>query len=303
MLAKISKLKKLLKIDDNHIMLSGLLNDEEKIPEEIEITHRNDDMEFLLKEKKKGVKKTSKFEIKTQRNTKNDSQQGPNEFFPNIPFSMYVVGQVKAGKSTLLSNILPLYMDAFDKVFFISPTFNLDPEAIHLLDTYPDIEAFGDIEAVDVIVKKMTRANKGKSPEKKIKALIIMDDMISDICKYGRRDSNFIKKLALNRRHIGISMIILSQHFRMCPSALRSNQSAFAVFRLENVLEKKKVIEELGGYFNPRVFEDIFDRATNEPYSFLGINFDANDLEHMYSKKFQEVIVKPEDKEQNKIFS
>ena len=291
MLSKLAKLKALLNIDENHIALSGILQREENNIEDIEITKNNDDMEFVLKEDKKGVLKVNKFNIEIKRDAKNDSIEAPSPFFPKIPFSMYIVGQVKAGKSTLLSNILPLYMDAFDKVFFISPTHNLCPEAINLLDTYPEIESYGNIEAVDVIVKKMTSVNKGKSPNKKLKALLIMDDMIADIKKYGRRDSNFIKKLALNRRHIGISMIILSQVFRECPNAIRSNQSSFAVFRLENQLERKKVIEELSGFLGVKKFEKLFVDATTDPYSFLSINFDASEKKYQYSKNFNEIIL------------
>lgn len=305
MLAKLSKLKKLLNVDENHISILGLLTDEERKPNEIKIEDfsRNDDLEFLFKDKKKGVKKIDNFEVGVFRNNKNDSIEPPSPFFPKIPFAMYILGQVKAGKSTLLRSILPLYMDAFDKVFFLSPTFNLDPEAIDLLDTYPDVEAYGDINVLEVIITKMTKINKGKDPAKKVKCLVILDDMIADIYNKGRKDNGFIKKCALNRRHIGISFVILSQHFRLCPVVLRANFSSFAIFRLENMLEKKKVIEELSGFLGKKKFEDVFDKATEEPYNFLSINFDANDKKYQYTRNFDEIIITDADFNNNKIFS
>ncbi len=303
MLAKIAKLKKLLNIGDNHMLIAGLRQDNHANVEDIEINDmaRNDDLEFLIRDNKKGVKKIDNFKVVLGRNNSGDSIAPPTPFFPSIPFAMYVLGVVKAGKSTLLSSILPLYIEAFDKVFFLSPTFSLDPEAISILDSYPDIEAFGDINALDVIVKKMTKINKGKDPKDKVKVLIILDDMISDICKLGRKDSTFLTRIALNRRHVGISFIMLSQHFRKCPSMLRSNFSSFAIFRLENQLEKKKVIEELSGRLGKRKFEELFNEATKNPFGFLSINYDADDFKYQYTGNFNEILV-PNEIEQEKIF-
>ncbi len=300
MLAKIAKLKKLLNIGDNHMLIAGLRVDNNANIEDIEIEDMklNDDLEFLIRDNKKGVQKIDNFKVILARNNDGDTIEPPTPFFPSIPFAMYVLGVVKAGKSTLLSSILPLYIDAFDKTFFLSPTFNLDPEAITLLDSYPDIEAFGDINALDVIVRKMTKVNKGKDPKDKVKVLVIMDDMISDICKLGRKDSTFLTRIALNRRHVGISFIMLSQHFRKCPSMLRSNFSSFALFRMENQLEKKKVIEELSGFLGKKKFEELFNRATSDPYNFLSINYDASEKQYQYTKNFNEILVSEQDMNQ-----
>jgi len=294
MIGKLNKLKRLLGIDENHMALSGLV-DTSKIEDAEDIDFsRNDDFEFVLREDKKGVVNVNEFSVDTTRNTKNDSLDGPNKFFPNIPFAMYILGIVKAGKSTLLASILPLYYDAFDKVVLISPTHNLCPEQIQLKDTYPDIHAFNDLGALDSIIKKLTKVNKGKDPKEKVKTLVILDDCVNQISKFCRKDNNFLNRMALNRRHIGISYIMLSQHFRRCPVMLRSNFSSFALFRLENQMEKKKVIEELSGRLSKPVFEDLYDSAVSEPYGFLSINFDATDLKYQYTKNFKEIILTDE---------
>lgn len=302
MLQKIAKLKKLLNIDDNHIALSGILTERESKVDAVDIDFsRNDDFEFVLREKKKGVLNINDFSVDTKRDTKNDNLIGPNDFFPNIPFAMYILGIVKSGKSTLLASILPLYYDAFDKVILISPTHSLCPEQIQLLDQYPDIHAFNDLGALDVIINKLTKVNKGKEPKDKIKTLIIMDDCVNQISKFCRKDNNFLNRMALNRRHIGISYIMLSQHFRRCPILLRSNFSSFCLFRLENQMEKKKVIEELSGRLGRKRFEDLYNKATQEPYSFLSINFDALDIKYQYTKNFKEILLTGNE-EMEKIF-
>jgi hypothetical protein len=293
MLAKLAKLKKLLNIDDNDIALSGIaIRDEDENPDELELDiKRNDDFEFLLKENKKGVKHTDNFKVQLHRNNKDDTVKINNPFLMNIPFALYILGVVKAGKSTLMRSILDIYYEAFDHVIFISPTHTLDPEAINLLNNYPEIKAYNSLSALEPIVIKLKKVNKGKDPSKKIKTLIIMDDVINEIIRFSRKDGNFMNSMMLNRRHIGISMIMMSQYFKRAPPLFRTNFSAFALFRQENVSERSKIIEELSGFLGKKKFEELFDAATHEPYGALTINFDADDKKYQYTKNFNTILI------------
>lgn len=282
------KLKKLLDIDDVYIGLIGL-KDERKDLDEVNI--KDHELEIRKKERKKGIKKVNKFIVEIKRDNKNDSIDPPNEFLPSIPFAMYVLGVVKAGKSTFMKSIFRLYEGAFDEIFFISPTHDLDPEAISLLDEYPDIKPYNSLIILDQLLKKMKKLNKGKSPKEKVKVLVIMDDVINEVIKFSKKEDNFLNRIATNRRHLGISFIMMSQYYKRCPPLLRTNFNSFVLFRQENQTERKKIVEELSGYLGNEEFERVFQEATKEPYSALTINFDASEKELTYTKNFNEKII------------
>jgi DNA helicase HerA-like ATPase len=295
MIGRIAKLKRLLDIGDNDIALSGILTN--RFIDDVEIKDGGiNDMEFSLKPNKKGVKSINKFEVKVKRKNIDDSINPPNPFLPPIPFALYVLGVVKAGKTTLMRSILDIYIDAFDEVVFISPTFQLDPEAIDLLDEYPEIKPFKSITILQKLVTRLEKTNRGKPPREKLKTLIIMDDVVNEIIKISKKENSAINRISTNRRHLGVSIILMSQFFRRIPPLMRSNFSAFAIFRLENQKEKKKVIEELSGFLGEKEFERIFDIATQEPFNFLSINFDGESKELVYTKNFNEIIITGQEK-------
>lgn len=291
MLAKIQKLKRLLDIGDDHIALSGIVTrDEFENVDDLDFT-RNDDFEFVLRENKKGIKPVSNFQVITKRNNiQDDSIKAPNPFLFNIPFALAIIGVVKAGKSTLMRSILDIYIDAFDKVILISPTASLDPEAIDMLDEYPDIHVFPSLVALDSILKKLRKVNRGKNPKDKVKTLIIMDDVINEIIKFSRKDNNFLNNMMLNRRHIGVSLIMMSQYFKRFPPLFRTNFTGFALFRQENQAERKKITEELSGFLGNKEFERLFNIATKDPFSALTINFDCSEPRFCYTKDFNTII-------------
>ena len=291
MIGKLNKLKRLLNVDDTYIGLHGIL-DNDPI-EDLDI--KDVDLELKKKDNLKGIKHINKFQVIVDRDNKDDTIDPPNDFMPSIPFAMYILGVVKAGKTTFMKSVLDLYINAFDETFFISPTHNLDPEAIELLDKYPDIKAFNSLAVLENVLATITKLNKGKSPKDKIKVLIIMDDVINECIKFARKENNFMNRMATNRRHLGISFIMMSQYYKRCPPLLRTNFSSFVLFRQENQAERKKVVDELSGFLGNETFERLFDRATSEPFGALTINFDAPSKELTYTKNFAEIIMTNED--------
>lgn len=298
MLSKVNKLKKLLNVNDDYIGLLGITDKIEGV-DEVNVELKPEDIEIKKRENKTGIKKVNSFEVKLHRKTSDDTIKNNNPFLPNIPFALYLLGVVKAGKSTFMRSLLDIYIDAFDKVFFISPTFALDPEAIDLLDSYEGIEAFSSLSVLDGVMKRLTRINKGKSPSEKVKVLVIMDDVINELIKFCKKENNFLNRMATNRRHIGISFILLSQYYKRCPPLLRTNFSSFVLFRQENHTEREKIVEELSGFLGKDKFRELFDEATREPYSALTINFDAPSKEYQYTKNFNTILINNTDEVDN----
>lgn len=290
---KLQQVLKLMKvsptyIEDNSIFL-GFVEDIDT-PDK-PINYEEIDFGFCIDENKKGVIKEQVFEIIVDRDNSNDSIEPPSPFFPSAPFAMYILGCVKAGKTTLLHNILRLYFGMFDKIVFISPTADLDPEAINIINKFEIESVFPSLKALDKLYTDIKKCNKGKLPNDKVKVLIIMDDCISEVCKYAKKEWSALNVINLNRRHLNISYIMLSQVFRRIPPAFRINFDCFAIFRLENELEKDKVCQELSGFLGKHRFLEIFNKATSKERGFLSINFDCKDKKYQYTGNFKDILV------------
>jgi len=291
--SKQSRLMKLLKIDQEYINSRGLHTEEKDDNEYLDDADTIPD-KFELEKKKnlKPPKKIETFERKVRRNDKDDTMPGPNEFLPSIPFAIYLLGCVKAGKSTLAWDLIELYKNSFDEIIFISPTIKLDPTAIAMCEALNIKKQYKKLEVLQKYMAEVEKRNKNKDPKDKFKTLVIMDDCINQIKKICRKDGNFLVDLAFNRRHYGISFIMLSQYFKKVPAEFRSNFTTYALFRTENQAERKKIVEELSGFLGDDMFNYLFNEATKEPYSCLTINYGAG-LQHQYTRNFNQIIIGP----------
>lgn len=293
---RIFRIYDLLDINDDYINRRGIVVEDRagRNVEEFTPTGVNDDDFTLLRneDKPKQLKQINKFIVKVERDNSGDSIKAPNKFMPDVPMGLYILGLVKSGKTTLLNALLDVYKDVFDSIVIISPTIDLDPEMKLIIEKYDIKHTYNSLRIVEKIMKEAKETNKNKRPKDKIKTLIVMDDVINEMIKFCKKEDNFLNKLATNRRHYGISFILLSQYYKRCPPILRTNFSGFCIFRIENQAERKKVVEELSGFLGKKLFEEVFDRATNEPFSFLSINFDAPTKDLIYTKNFNEIILK-----------
>jgi len=285
-----AKLMKLLKIDDSYVKSRGLHLDENE--EDVMDSEDLIPAKFNI-EKKKNLKppqKITHFRRKKRRNDSDDTIPGPNEFLPSIPFAIYLLGCVKAGKSTLAWDIIDLYKDSFDEILFISPTCKLDPTAIAMIEALKIKKVYKSLQVLKTYMKQIEKTNKNKPHKERIKTLVIMDDCVNQVRKICRKDGNFLVDLAFNRRHYSISFCMMSQYFKKVPAEFRSNFSTYALFRTENQTERKKIVEELSGFLGNDIFEDMFQKATTEPFSCLTINYGSDHL-HQYTKNFNEILL------------
>ena len=288
---KLALLKKLLDVDDSYINSRGIHLDKDDNEEETDgIDIKNMTFDIEKKENLKPPKKIKRFEVKLYRDSQFDTIPAPNDFLPDIPFAMYILGVVKAGKTTFARSIIEAYMDAFDEILFISPTAKLDPEAKDMIEALDIKKVYRKLGVLEKYMKEIAKKNINKSPQDKIKTLVILDDCINQIIRFSRKEDNFLNILATNRRHYGISFILLSQYFNRCPPLFRTNFNSFVLFRQENTKEKKKIIEELSGYLGDERFEMVFEKATKEPFCSFTINRDRSD-KHQFTQGFNELLL------------
>lgn len=143
----------------------------------------------------------------------------------------------------------------------------------------------------DTIDKFMDDNNNFLKPEhylngRRPKVALILDDILgSYLMSKGIRKVN---NLAIKHRHIspvksegggaiGVSTFFLTQTFR-CQTAgiskpIRSNCNSLIIFKTKNENEFNDLRDEVAGEIGKELFTKIYEIATDEPHSFLFIDF------------------------------
>ena len=216
------------------------------------------------------------------------------QIHPNLPdISTGQVGMlispIKSGKSTLISNLIlnpNFYKDLFDNVYIISNTINQDDTSRFLRKQFPNT-IYDNVEDMDKIIgdiiQSQTQFQKADMPY----IAVILDDFL------GVKPGSKVFQLASRSRHYNIGLLLFaSQLLRAVPSVVRSN-STFALLGgpQPNQKELLKAAEEFGSrYGGERNYLKLYDKATENPYSFLYLDLQSNPS--LAYKNFNELIYK-----------
>ena len=90
-------------------------------------------------------------------------------------------------------------------------------------------------------------------------------------------------------RHSGISTIVSTQKFTALHPIIRVNATELFVFRLRNYKDLETFIEEVSALIDKKSLMEIYNLATNEPYSFLYVKWEKNKKDMFlirFDKKF-----------------
>ena len=116
----------------------------------------------------------------------------------------------------------------------------------------------------------------GGKPENR---LLIFDD-----CGYSgslkNKQAGIISKLICNGRHLNLSQIYTSQRFSQCSTVLRTNITGAILFNT-SMKELDLISEDMNFMSNNKDFVKMFRKTTEEPRSFLVVNF-TNGKEGLY---------------------
>lgn len=122
---------------------------------------------------------------------------------------------------------------------------------------------------------------------------LIIDDMLGTPLML---PSSGLINLIIKHRHIGdgcgISVAMLVQSYA-CQGglnrAIRENCCQLALFKNTDLNQRKKIIQEMGDVDEEK-FLKMFDYATQEPFGFLFIDFNAKSKEQQFRKNFDEYL-------------
>jgi hypothetical protein len=232
----------------------------------------------------KKLKETMVDEITIYPPKKNESKQNKKwddvlKHLPKHEFLLCLVAPPRSGKSTTILNLIynPKinYKNRFDNIIYISPSLMGD-KTLEAVRKDVDIQKFTnekDLENIDVLLDEIMK----QQLESKESLLLILDDMV------GNLKSKKIGMLSSRYRHYNMSIILVSQNYRMLDSVSRNSASHWIMFRSENLKERSKINEELSSFPD---FMKHYLESTEKRYNFLYA--DINDQRLM--KNFNEVL-------------
>jgi len=296
---KFTDIKELLAIDDSYLIDLGycvddIYDDEDYIIDsdeegEFEPVIEFDEERITKKQKLKSV------EIKPIIEEKDCYEEPPHENLLAPPFSMLFVAKPGSGKSTTLLNLLRWYAGYFDQIFIISPTIGVDSSWVYAIenDMIPGLNQANIMTSFNEdnfkeIFKQIKKKNRGvKEYSKKLKTLFVFDDIVGEL---PRKQRTTINTFARNHRHYGISHITLSQEYRAIPPKLRKNCFGVCLYASDNELERKAIIDELGGRIGKHRFTRIFDDCASKPFGFLFMKPFEKKTENKFCDKFEKAI-------------
>tara|TARA_R110002050_G_scaffold290633_2_gene444413 strand:- start:184 stop:933 length:750 start_codon:yes stop_codon:yes gene_type:complete len=206
-----------------------------------------------------------------------DEDNGYNPILPRITrnrgFNMIIMGATNCGKTCFINNLLLNKnmwggkKNAFDEVYFFSPSVNLDDSCRFIKEHFITFD-----EYKDEFLEEILEQQKEKPNDDMDKILIVIDDAVGTISKNTKA---LINKFSSRYRHFNANLIFSVQSWRSLSPVIRVNAGYMAIFRVPNIKELDKINEEVGGIFRDRLISMYID-ATKEDYGFLYLNLRSN---------------------------
>jgi len=218
-------------------------------------------------------------------------KQSKYEVCGKLPIRSVILGPSGSGKTVLLQNmILDIYRDCFSRIFVFSPSIEVDAtwrpvkdyiekhmKVKHTADEPIYFDHY-DPEALANILEtqhKITDFLKKRGDKKLFQILIIIDDFADD--------PSFTRQSKLPIHPI-----------------IRVNATELYVYRLRNYKDLDTFVEEVSAVYDKKTLLELYNAATEEPYSFLYVKLTAKNKDEMFFKRFDHKLVIGEAEEEIK---
>ena len=153
-----------------------------------------------------------------------------------------------------------------------------------------------DEEALHNIIstqRKITEHMKKQNHKSLYQILVIIDDFLDD--SYLCKQCKIVWSLFTRGRHLQISTIISTQKYRAIANVIRLNATELYVFRLRNQADIEAFLEEISALAPKKELLDMYNIATEKPYSFLYVKLNAKDVNHMFFINFESRMLLEDD--------
>ena len=137
--------------------------------------------------------------------------------------------------------------------------------------------------------------------------LFLIDDFI-DQASFAKHNK-LLNALYITARHFNVSIISSSQKYNGLSTTIRTNSRQLIFFKLRNYKEVESVLDELAGVLISKkamsdmkslhqakqLLLEIYNVATEDPFSFLFVNLMQPDINKMFMVRFEKYIQIDED--------
>lgn len=203
-----------------------------------------------------------------------------------------------SGKTTVWYNVLhnkasPWY-HLFDKIWLISPTAKGDDKLKPLveeleadgqywdnlsenvmLDVYDKMDTFNHHFETEREPQTLQEKKMGIIPplkhKRKPRNLLIFDDCMADMPSSTQK--SVINRIFTTSRHKKCNVIVATQKYSKLNTTIRANADYISVWKSNSKHEVETLEDDIN--IKKEVFEKAYKYATDEPYSFLHITFNA----------------------------
>jgi len=211
-------------------------------------------------------------------NLKDDVGEIDLDPMPSVPHCIYVLGQVRAGKTLFWQNFyfnkkFP-YNKIFDIKILISNTASNDKM---LKDTLEEFDFVFDTYSEDLMKELVSMIQSDVTDNKYI---IILEDIIGNVKVKKAGEVDYLTGLITRYRHIGnekmegkLSLCMISQHFKFLNPIQRLNASSYFLMGNNSESELNKYSEEFslfGG--SSKEFKKLYHQSRKEKYDFSYLN-------------------------------
>ena len=145
-----------------------------------------------------------------------------------------------------------------------------------------------DLDKIIHTQHKVIDYMKKEGRTKLFQILIIIDDFADD--PNFVRSSKLLHSLYTRGRHNQISTITSTQKFNAISPIIRVNMTELYIFRLRNIKDLEAFIEEVSAITDKKTLLEIYNLATEEPYSFLYVRLNAKSKQNMFYIRFDKNI-------------
>ena len=109
------------------------------------------------------------------------------------------------------------------------------------------------------------------NPNRKIKILVVFDDMIADIMT-NKKFQAIIKELFVRCRKLNISLVFITQSYFSVPKDVRLNSTHYLIMKINNKRELQNIAINHSANIDYNDFIKIYRKCTIKPFNFLTID-------------------------------
>ena len=214
-----------------------------------------------------------------------DRKLGKNvqEPLPNQAFFMSIVGSAGSGKTSFAINLLTrrdMYNKVFDAVHVVQPKSTGSSLKNDIFKDHRRMYHDLDEETLEHIrMEAEDLKEDGKS------SLMYIDDMSASL--KDNRIAKIFYDMVVNRRHYGLSIIVISQTYTAIPLKIRKTISWLVMFKPRNRKEAASIWEELVPLDHKTADELLRFMFRDNPYDFMQIET----MSGRFFKNFDEVSI------------